>query len=240
MTKIIEELQFMNPIRTRAKLVIAIIVSVLFTTLGQYAVAGESRDFRDDTSRRARGGQRVDSRQSERLYAIMAPLLRVMDNPEDPRNVRVSITDDQQINAGNAGGGQFVVTRGLLDQASDDQLRGVLAHEIAHEDLGHVAKQQMLGTGLNIGVALLERFFPGSGTITPIAGSLIASSYSRSEELAADQHGVELLRRAGYSKQVMINALSWIANTSGGEGGGGFLSTHPATEERIQALRRMR
>jgi predicted Zn-dependent protease len=239
MTKIIEELQFMNPIRTRAKLVIAIIVSVLFTTLGQYAVAGESRAFRDDTSRRARGGQRVDSRQSERLYAIMAPLLRVMDNPEDPRNVRVSITDDQQINAGNAGGGQFVVTRGLLDQASDDQLRGVLAHEIAHEDLGHVAKQQMLGTGLNIGVALLERFFPGSGAITPIAGSLIASSYSRSEELAADQHGVELLRRAGYSKQVMINALSWIANTSGGEGGGGFLSTHPATQERIRALQRM-
>jgi predicted Zn-dependent protease len=239
MTKIIEELQFMNPIRTRVKLVIAIIVSVLFTTLGQYAVAGESRAFRDDTSRRARGGQRVDSRQSERLYAIMAPLLRVMDNPEDPRNVRVSITDDQQINAGNAGGGQFVVTRGLLDQASDDQLRGVLAHEIAHEDLGHVAKQQMLGTGLNIGVALLERFFPGSGAITPIAGSLIASSYSRSEELAADQHGVELLRRAGYSKQVMINALSWIANTSGGEGGGGFLSTHPATQERIRALQRM-
>jgi beta-barrel assembly-enhancing protease len=239
MTKIIEELQFMNPIRTRAKLVIAIIVAVLFTTLGQYAVAGESRAFRDDTPRRSRGGQRVDSRQSERLYAIMAPLLRVMDNPEDPRNVRVSITDDQQINAGNAGGGQFVVTRGLLEQASDDQLRGVLAHEIAHEDLGHVAKQQMLGTGLNIGVALLERFFPGSGTITPIAGSLIASSYSRSEELAADQHGVELLRRAGYSKQVMINALSWIANTSGGEGGGGFLSTHPATQERIRALQRM-
>ena len=239
MTKISEELQFMNPIRTRAKLVIAIIVSVLFTTLGQYAVAGESRAFRDDTSRRSRGDQRVDSRQSERLYAIMAPLLRVMDNPEDPRNVRVSITDDQQINAGNAGGGQFVVTRGLLDQASDDQLRGVLAHEIAHEDLGHVAKQQMLGTGLNIGVALLERFFPGSGAITPIAGSLIASSYSRSEELAADQHGVELLRRAGYSKQVMINALSWIANTSGGEGGGGFLSTHPATQERIRALQRM-
>jgi beta-barrel assembly-enhancing protease len=229
----------MNPIRTRPKLVIAIIIAVLFTNLGQYAVAGDSRHFRDDTPRRSRGGQGVDSRQSERLYAIMAPLLRVMDNPEDPRNVRVSITDDQQINAGNAGGGQFVVTRGLLEQASDEQLRGVLAHEIAHEDLGHVAKLQMLGTGLNLGVALLERFFPGSGAITPLAGSLIANSYSRSEELAADRHGVELLRRAGYSKQVMIDALSWIAHTSGGEAGGGFLSTHPATEERIQALRRM-
>ncbi|HWX76473.1 MAG TPA: hypothetical protein VNY32_03290, partial [Candidatus Acidoferrales bacterium] len=86
----------MNPIRTRPKLVIAIIIAVLFTNLGQYVVAGDSRHFRDDTLRSSRGGQRVDSRQSERLYAIMAPLLRVMDNPEDPRNVRVSITDDQQ------------------------------------------------------------------------------------------------------------------------------------------------
>lgn len=229
----------MKPIQTRAKLVIAIIVSMLVTNLWQYAVAGQARAFRDDVPGRSRGGQRVDSRQSERLYAIMAPLLRVMDNPEDPRNVRVSITDDPQINAGNAGGGQFVVTRGLLEQASDDQLRGVLAHEIAHEDLGHVAKLQMLGTGLNLGVALLERFFPGSSAITPLAGSLIANSYSRSEELAADRHGVELLRRAGYSKQVMINALTWIANTPGGQAGGGFLSTHPATAERIQALRRM-
>lgn len=229
----------MNPIRTRVKLAIATIVALLFTSMGQYAVSGEPRGFRDDNPRRSRETGRGDSRQTERLSAIMTPLLRVMDNPADPRNVRVSVTDDQQINAGNAGGGQFVVTRGLLEQANDDQLRGVLAHEIAHEDLGHVAKLQMLGTGLSVGVALLERFFPGSSAITPIAGSLIANSYSRSEELAADQHGVELLRRAGYSKQVMIDALSWIAHTSGGEGGGGFLSTHPATEERIQALRRM-
>ena len=135
--------------------------------------------------------------------------------------------------------GNFV-TRGLLEQASDDQLRGVLAHEIAHEDLGHVQKLQMLGTGLQVGAALLERFFPAMGAIAPIAGSLIANTYSRSEELAADRHGVELLQRAGYSKQVMINSLTWIANTSGGQAGGGFLSTHPATEERIQALRRMR
>ena len=196
--------------------------------------------FQDDNPRSPREVRRVDPRQSERLYNIMAPLLRAMDNPENPREVRISITDDQEINAGNAGGGQFVVTRGLLEQANDEQLRGVLAHEIAHEDLGHVAKLQMLGTGLNLGVALLERFFPGSSAITPIAGSLIANSYSRSEELAADQHGVEILRRAGYSKQVMIDALSWIANTSGGQSGGGFLSTHPATEERIQALKRMR
>jgi predicted Zn-dependent protease len=47
---------------------------------------------------------------------------------------------------------------------------------------------------------------------------------------------VEILECAGYSKDVMINALAWVMQTSGG-GGGGFLSTHPATEDRIAALR---
>ena len=44
-----------------------------------------------------------------------------------------------------------------LNQASDEQLRGVLAHEIAHEDLGHPAQAQVVGAGVNIGVALLEQ-----------------------------------------------------------------------------------
>jgi predicted Zn-dependent protease len=116
----------------------------------------------------------------------------------------------------------------------------VLAHEIAHDDLGHVARAQVLGTGLNLGVILLEQLIPGSSAVTPIAGTLIARSYSRSEESEADRHGVEILRRAGYSKQVMINTLDWVMRSSkDGDGGGGFLSTHPATEDRIDALRRM-
>jgi len=92
---------------------------------------------------------------------------------------------------------------------------------------------------LNLGVILLEQLIPGSSSITPIAGSLIARGYSRSEELAADRHGVELLGRARYPKQVMVDALTWVSRQSGA-GGGGFLSTHPATEERIEALNRLR
>ncbi len=114
-----------------------------------------------------------------------------------------------------------------------------MAHEIAHEDLGHVAKAQLLGTGLSIGMVLLEQVVPASQAIAPIAGTLIARGYSRSEEYQADEHGVEILRRAGYSKAVMIDALTWVRKTSG-EGGGGFLSTHPGLDERISALRKMR
>jgi len=183
--------------------------------------------------------QTVDPRQAARLQRIMVPLLRATNNPHPPAKVQVGIVDDPKINAANAGGGKFLITTGLLTKASDDQLRGVLAHEVAHDDLGHVARAQVLGTGLQIGAIILDQIFPGSGALTPIAGQLIARSYSRSEEYEADRHGVEILRRAGYSKEVMIDALSWVMS-SGGDRGGGFLSTHPATADRIDAIRSLR
>jgi predicted Zn-dependent protease len=169
----------------------------------------------------------------------MVPLLRATNKPRPSSEIRIAIVDDPSINAANAGGGEFYLTTGLLEKANDEHLRGVLAHEIAHDDLGHVARAQVLGTGLNLGVILLEQLMPGSSAVTPIAGALIANSYSRSEEYAADSHGVEILSRAGYSKEVMIETLTWLLRASKG-GGGGFLSTHPATEDRIDALRKMK
>jgi len=178
-----------------------------------------------------------DGRQAERLKRTMVPLLQATNKRGSASQVRIGLIDDPSINAANAGGGEFYVTTGLLDKASDEHLRGVLAHEIAHDDLGHVARAQVLGAGLNIGVVLLEQLFPGSSAVTPIAGTLIARGYSRQEEFAADRHGMELLQRAGYPPQTMERTLTWLLSQEAGRGGG-FLSSHPATEDRIAALRR--
>ena len=185
------------------------------------------------------GQKSVDPAQVERLKKAMIPLLQVMDKPRSPSQVKVGIMDDPQINAANAGSGEFYVTTGLLQKANDDQLLAVMAHEVAHEDLGHVAKAQVLGTGLGIGAVILDQIIPGAGRVAPIAGALISRSYSRSEEYAADRHGVELLQRMGRSKDVMINTLTWLMDSEGSGGGGGFLSTHSATGNRIEELRRL-
>ena len=181
---------------------------------------------------------RVDPVQAARLQRIMVPLIRVMDHPMPLDQVKVGIMDDQEINAANAGGDQFFVTIGLLHKASDDRLRAVLAHELSHQDLNHVVKAQVLGAGLGIGAAILDQIFPGTGAITPLAGQLVISQYSRSEEYAADAHGVVLLRRAGYSKEMMIDTLTWLLQVSG-PGSGGFFATHPGTADRIDAVRKM-
>lgn len=181
----------------------------------------------------------LDQAQAQRLQRVMVPLIRAMDNKRSLDEVRVGIVDNGQINAANAGGGQFYVTTGLLQKANDERLQAILAHEVAHDDLGHVAKAQVLGAGLNIGVIILDQLFPGSAAITPIAGQLIARGYSRNEEYAADRHGVELLRRIGKPKEQMIETLAWLQETTGAGGEGGFLATHPATGDRIEALREL-
>jgi putative metalloprotease len=185
----------------------------------------------------APSAKKVDPAVVERLQRVMIPLMAKMNKPLSPSQVKVGIMDDPHINAANAGSGEFYVTTGLLEKANDDQMRGVLAHELAHEDLGHVAKAQRLGAGLQIGAVLLDQIVPGSGAITPIAGELISRSYSRKEEYAADRHGAEILERAGYSKDVMINTLTWLNETEGASGGG-FFATHPATGDRIEALKK--
>jgi metalloendopeptidase OMA1, mitochondrial len=180
--------------------------------------------------------RQIDARQAERLQRIMPPLIKSMNNPLDLNKVRVTLLDDPQINAANAGGGEFYVTSGLLEKATDDELRGVLAHEVAHADLGHVTKAQTLGTGMSIGIFILDQIIPGSGYITPmIADYGVMRPFSRKEEYEADAHGVEILQRAGYNgKQVMGNTLTWLLQTAGQSGG--FFETHPGTDDRIQRI----
>ena len=169
----------------------------------------------------------------------MVPLIQAMDRPCRLDQTKIGIINQNEINAANAGSCQFYVTMGLLRRASDDQLRGVLAHELAHQDLGHVAKAQVLGATINALSAGLQQLSPLAGVVAPIAGELAARSYGRNEEFSADKHAVDILRRAGYSKEVMVESLAWIRRISGDQGGG-FLSTHPELNDRIATIQRLR
>jgi predicted Zn-dependent protease len=200
--------------------------------------ASDAEASRKQRSARNENYSQAD-RQMDRLRLVMLPLLRVANHRIPLDQLRVSIVEESAINAAAGGDGRYYVTTGLLNQANDDQLRGVLAHEIAHEDLGHPAKAQVVGVGVGLGAVLLEKIFPGSVAIAPVAGTLISNNYSRPMELDADRHAVTLLKRAGYSKYTMIDALSWLMRRNG-DSGGGFLASHPATSDRIKALQSLR
>jgi putative metalloprotease len=228
----------MNPMRSVRMTPIALALSGLL--VAGCALGPVSDGTSTPTGQSSRSGpqlERVSSQDAARLRRVVEPLAKAADRP--PAKVTVGILSDPSINAANAGNGEFYVTRGLLDRASDQQLRAIMAHEFAHNDLGHVAKAQRLQAGVELGAAILEQVVPNSAIITPIAGTLITRAHSRSEELQADKHAVTLLRRVGGSKEDLQNTLSWLASTSGGGEGGGWFATHPGTDDRIQALRQL-
>ena len=207
---------------------------------GSASPPSSSKDSTRPPSSPTASAKPVSGAQAERLKRVMLPLIQAMNRPLDVSKVKVGIMDDEHINAASAGNGEFYVTRGLLEKANDQHLAGVLAHELAHDDLNHVAKAQTLGTGLSIGAVILDQIFPGAGAIAPIAGKLVINKYTQREEYAADQHGAEILQKAGIpGREVMADTLTWLMQTEGGSSGG-FFATHPATTDRIEALRRMK
>jgi Zn-dependent protease with chaperone function len=225
-----------------AGLALVVMVAGCSVTSGSPSASPSSKDTtRPQPSSPTASAKPVSGEQAERLKRVMVPLLHAMNHPLDPSQVKVGIMDDTHINAASAGHGEFYVTRGLLEKANDQQLSGVLAHELAHDDLGHVAKAQTLGTGLSIGAVLLDQIFPGAGAIAPIAGRLVLNKYTQREEYQADAHGAEILQKAGMpGRDVMANTLTWLMQTEGGSSGGGFFATHPATTDRIEAIRRLK
>jgi len=225
----------------RAALAVVILAPLAFSACINAAASPARRPPQSYSQARpqsyaARG---VDNSDSERLRRVMVPLIQVMNKPCRLDQTKVGIINQEEINAANAGNCQFYVTVGLLRRASDNQLRGVLAHELAHQDLGHVAKAQALGATINALSAGLQQLSPLAGGVAPIAGELAARSYGRNEEFNADKHGVDILHRAGYSKAIMVDSLSWIRRVSGDKGGG-FLSTHPGLDDRIATIQRLR
>ncbi|MGZ8500749.1 MAG: M48 family metallopeptidase [Candidatus Binatia bacterium] len=210
-------------------------MSILVFILGQAVALLGGTQVHGGELARAATQKYVDAETAQRLYRITKPLLGAMDHSRGPRQVSIGIVADDAINAANGGGGKFLVTTGLLARANDEQLRGVMAHEIAHEDLGHVTKLKTSATGTNM--VLLEQLATESSALTLIDGPLTTLSFTRSEELDAHRQSVAILARAGHPRAVIIETLSWLAKNSARADG--FVATHSHIGERIETLKAM-
>jgi predicted Zn-dependent protease len=152
-----------------------------------------------------------------------------------------AVLDSPVINAFAAPGGYVYVTRGLLALTnSEDELAGVVGHELGHVNARHSAKrmsEQMLAqAGLAIGSVLSETFARYSG-LAGVGAQLLFLKYSRDDERQADSLGVDYSRRAGYDPGSMVGffaAMQKSGDLSGKSTIPGFLSTHPLTPDRIR------
>src|SRR5262249_10623049 len=141
------------------------------------------------------------------------------------------------------------VTRGLLVLLnSEDELAGVVGHEMAHVIERHAARRASAATPFaaifGVPAAILGSFSPTLGGIVAGTGKLASSAVrppcGRGRGRAADLRGIALAARAGYNPAALATFLRTLEREEALAGQDptrqSFFSTHPATPERVGAV----
>jgi len=154
-----------------------------------------------------------------------------------PHHYRWFVANQKEINAFAAPGGVVVVNAGLLRAiSSPEELAGVLAHEIAHAELRHSLKGMAQSLGLRALTSLALGDYGGTALAEGMK-KLTELGFSREAEREADQEGLRRLVAAEIDPQGMVRFFELLEKAQQ-LAPPEFLSTHPATTERIAALER--
>ncbi len=148
-----------------------------------------------------------DKHMEERVELIGNNLAKVCDRKELIYHFKVLDIDD--INAVSLPGGWVYVFKGLVEKCkNDDELAGVIAHEIGHICARHSAKQQetsSIMTAIMIAAALGTG---GQGAqATNLALTSLMAAYSREDEFEADRRAVIYTKKAGYDSYALITFM---------------------------------
>ena len=136
--------------------------------------------------------------------------------------------------------GDILMTDELVALAEhDDEIIGVLAHELGHVHLRHGLRQALRGTIVALGSTLL---LGDMSDITGLAATLLELKYSREFETEADDYAISMLRANRMNPAHLGTMLEKLGKSeedkADSTGLTDWLSTHPATAERIARLKR--
>lgn len=160
----------------------------------------------------------------------------------------VNVEKNDQLNAYCMPGGKIMVYSGLIEKlnATDDELAAVIGHEIAHALREHgrerMSQAYVQQFGLQALAAIVTKGSSAAiGNASAQAAGLgsqlfFALPNSREQERESDKIGLELAARAGYNPDAAVSLWQKM-EAQGGSKPPEFLSTHPASENRISELR---
>lgn len=173
----------------------------------------------------------------------------VAGHPDRRFEYRFQIVDQAEANAFAAPGGMVYVSRGLLAlSGSEDELAGVLSHEVIHVSRRHTAQQlarartpTLLGLPGQVVGRVLSRDL-GKIVNAPVntLGSAFIAKHSREDEFEADRLGQQLAAQAGYDPGALATILDRLERAdrlrSEEEWRSSFFDTHPSTPDRLGRL----
>jgi predicted Zn-dependent protease len=136
-------------------------------------------------------------------------------------------------------GGKMAIYTGLIDKlgATDDELAQVMGHEIGHALANHGAEKMSVGILSDVFVAAVAGSNRGRQQTGDLASLLLWQlPNSRGAETEADRIGIEIAARAGYNPEAAPGLWKKMMKATGDKGSFDLLSTHPASEGRMEAL----
>ncbi|MBW2317041.1 MAG: M48 family metallopeptidase, partial [Deltaproteobacteria bacterium] len=132
--------------------------------------------------------------------------------------------------------GTVIVTDELVELAErDEEIVAVLAHEVGHVVHRHGLRQAIQDSLLAVGIVLVVGdLSAASGLVAALPTALAEASFSRDFEREADEHALAWLEFHGIDPVHLVHLLQRMEAEQGGGFDISFLSTHPATDERIE------
>lgn len=162
---------------------------------------------------------------------------------DQPFEYEFSVVRDGNINAFAVPGGYIYVHTGLLTQVrSEDELAGVLGHEVAHVHAHHLARQQEATRFMNYASLLgmlLSVVQPAIGAGALAAQAAVQLEYRREFEREADYLGARFMQAAGFEPIGMLDFFMRLHERQAALVASGvppYLMTHPLSAERLTNL----
>ncbi|NKB76686.1 MAG: M48 family metalloprotease [Gammaproteobacteria bacterium] len=164
---------------------------------------------------------------------------------------RFTLLDSPQVNAFALPGGYIYITRGIMAYMNnEEELAGVLGHEIGHVTARHGVRQHSAQTtaGLLGAIATIATGSKGVADLTGQLSSALVRGYGRGHELEADRLGAEYLAITGYDPQKMLGVVGILKDQEQFELQRardenrpprvyhGVFSTHPRNDQRLQEV----
>lgn len=241
-------------------------IAVVITACGTNPVTGERElQFVSEAQEIQEGSQAyAPARQSEGGDLVAMPELTAYVNEIGQKLAAVAdrklpyeftVLNNSVPNAWAMPGGKIAVNRGLLTELKNEaELAAVLGHEIVHAAARHGAKGQERGTLMQAGLAALQigammGGMDSNATALASAGAGVGAqalqmTFSRDQELQADQFGMTYMKRAGYDPTGAVTLQETFVRLSASKGGKAGLfdkwfASHPPSTERVAKNKEM-
>jgi putative metalloprotease len=137
------------------------------------------------------------------------------------------------------------VYTGIMDVMTDNELLGVIGHEIGHVAMKHTKKEMrtsMLTSAALEGLASTSTTMASltDSQLGAIGNAVLNAQYSKKQESQADDYGYEFLKAAGKNPWGMAMSFEKLQSVAGNSSQASsvqkLFSSHPDTETRIQRM----